>query len=700
MSLLSQETFSKVFDLDEDAFANTSRDLELLDDGFCLSSVQFCKTDTGHIGCSALSTFDWNGNLKDQWVLDTVYSGISRPLSSLPGTDRMFFTGIRQNIELVGRKTHLWEFNQDLEFQGTYSFEGDTDKVVSNYGLYCDENYIYLYGGLVNYEGNPMDAQILKIDANTKEQLWEKRYTVGDFKLEVNGFQATPDGNLAFILWHESQVGSGGERAGRKIYKINPAGDTLNSFHFNDGPQQENRFLIAEDGSYYFPSQANPLDYWDYLTPRINKLSADMDSLEWSVILPNDQLIDGRIYIIEDIIEAEDGDVVACGRVWDNSDSEIPGADKHSTWNGFLIRLNLQGEVEWLRVYRYPNDLYQDDEFGRFRPSTLKEIKAMDDGSFVAAGNVYVNNTQYAGLNELETELYHLWLLRVDENGCLDDYPCEEIIRLKEEIVPLNFQLGNQWIYEREEPYINGDYAIEYSTITLNDSITTNGIKKFPLNIQDTMYEEGSKWFFWDNYYQEYVMHYDFEETNQYQIKYFDPFKNSDEVATVVIDSISYRSFGADSLKVQHVKVINSGTYDDYVVDVYERIGASHYGLKFVLGRGLFDNDPIITKLRCFSSDAMTYNFVSYACDSTWIITGLNELADEKISIYPNPTSGALYIKDLDQEVEYQVFNIVGELTQEGHTSNKSLLIEHNGIFVIKLKIDDQWLSKKVVRIE
>ena len=207
--------------------------------------------------------------------------------------------------------------------------------------------------------------------------------------------------------------------------------------------------------------------------------------------------------------------------------------------------------------------------------------------------------------------------------------------------------------------------------------------------------------YFWEDHYQEYIMYYDFTSTTEYQIKYYDWIQDIEDVAIVTIDSITYNHFDSDSLRVQHVSVvelIEGDIHSSFNTKLYEGIGPSDYGLKFKLGCGLCDNfNPFISDIRCFSTEESTYNFVDVACDSTWLVTDVDDVTYEEISVYPNPTTGQILMDDLVSDIDYRLFDLQGRLIQQGVVTNSSLFIDHKGISILKLRIDDQWLTKKVV---
>ena len=301
-------------------------------------------------------------------------------------------------------------------------------------------------------------------------------------------------------------------------------------------------------------------------------------------------------------------------------------------------------------------------------------------------------------IDEQEVEAFHLCLLVEDENGCLGGNDGEEIIRINQK-ENVKFNPGDQWIYE-EEDYFGGAHAnIAYQSFAIQDTLFDGVRTKYVLDIQDTFYVEDNKMFFWDEYYQEYLMYYDWQATTSYDIKYYNQFTDSNEMATIVIDSISYKYFNSDSLKVQHIHILNSGTLEQYSDEVYEGIGAGYFGIKFLLGCGLCDNNPQITNLRCFTNDKMSYQFVPYACDSTWLTTGIHEINKKNIIVYPNPTTTNIRVEGIDKEIEYELYNSNGRLVQRGRTDS-SIELENTGLYLLRVKIAKYWMTRKLLKIE
>lgn len=184
-----------------------------------------------------------------------------------------------------------------------------------------------------------------------------------------------------------------------------------------------------------------------------------------------------------------------------------------------------------------------------------------------------------------------------------------------------SYNIGDQWTYQYEDYTIGGGNGTVNVVIgSIKDTLRSGSYLKYIFGEQDTFYVENGRIFYWGSYYEEFIMQFDYNSTTQYDIKYFDFSSDADAIATVVVDSISFIDFGDESVKVQHINILNSGTFEsDYYMDVYAGIGPCYGGRQFKLGKG-WDDSVLFqwtSHIRCFSNEEMTYNFVDVACDST-----------------------------------------------------------------------------------
>ena len=495
----AQNTFSKIFDLDQITQYNSANELKLFDNKIILGSTTFRKSGSDLLDATNLTILNLDGIILDTEAIDSL-STLNRTENISLLASNTIATG---NIYPDTNLSSILEFDNDLNKISTTQIEGLPNMHYNNYGFLMVDDYMYLYGILIptNILKSSSEARLVKLNFKSKQIIWEKSFKLGNYNLECNDLQPTFDDNLAFILFFTPVAGAGPDEPTYKIIKINPDGVVLDSFQFIDSNFHKNRLLSSKDGSFYFSSEMHPTNGWDLLgTGRINKLNPQMDKIEWNLVLPNNALTDGRIYRIEDYIETKNGELVVCGRVRENSDSKVPGGDLSSTWNGFMVRLNSVGKIIWLRIYRMPQEILDKSKYGPFRPSILKKIVELESGDFIAFGDLFYNNLQASGIDFKKDETNHLWLIRVNAFGCLDDYPCDTIIRIRPLIQTATpkYNIGTQWTFETDY-YIGGGHSeIKHTTFKITDTVNTNGKKIYYLNYRDSIYFENGKRFFWD----------------------------------------------------------------------------------------------------------------------------------------------------------------------------------------------------------
>ncbi len=115
-------------------------------------------------------------------------------------------------------------------------------------------------------------------------------------------------------------------------------------------------------------------------------------------------------------------------------------------------------------------------------------------------------------------------------------------------------------------------------------------------------------------------------------------------------------------------------------------------------------NPTVTTTYTVFATNAVT------GCTATAVImqnvslcTGLkNSIMDNEIEIYPNPTSGIVFLDMIDETTEIEVTNSLGKVIYKNKTaSNKQevdLSRQINGVYFIKLKTANGTVIKKIIK--
>ena len=324
-------------------------------------------------------------------------------------------------------------------------------------------------------------------------------------------------------------------------------------------------------------------------------------------------------------------------------------------------------------------------------------VQKVDDAAFIDVGNGSITSKQLSEIDNNINEAVDLSVLNADQKDFSNDLRCEEVISLEP---PFKYNIGDQWYYEEVFYIGGGNRRVGFETISIQDSIADSGKVKYVLSNQDTFYVENGKMYFWDAYFQEYIMYFNWNEENSYTIKYYDSFKESEAVATVIIDSITNVVLDEDTISVQHVKILNSGTVEEYFDLIYEGIGARKFDIKFLLGCSLCDFNPTVTDLRCFINQDKTYQFSSNACDSTFLITNTVELEAKDVTVFPNPTYGLIYIDGIGLEGTFQVYTHTGSLIQSGRINNNSIDLKGSGLLILRMNFGKEVVFKRILKLE
>ncbi|MCZ2100339.1 MAG: T9SS type A sorting domain-containing protein [Chitinophagales bacterium] len=696
--VLGQNTW---YDLYNEHKENILTSLKLQENTIFVSRVSPGMTESNPFLSTDVVSFDLNGNVSGRLMFNELIPakydawGYRYAYGRLQLLDKNLIISGHITDRNLETKCHV--FSTDLEENKSFSIFSVDGIITGNEGICVDDSILYIYGLLL--KDNVDYANVIKYNMNQQTIIWDKIYKKGIKQNQIWDFKKTHDGNFIFINYHSDAYAGSGGNSGYQIVKIDPSGAILDTFSYKDPTIDRQNILISKEGNIYYTTQNNPFDHIIPTNGRINKLSIDMDTVLWSLELPSNAFTDGNKYRIFDYFQAANGDIMACGTVW-----YMPGeplkAGLNAGWNGFLARVSQSGELIWIRNYRLFNTHTKlpRSEFGDFRSGQLVSIAETEDGHFILGGTAGYTNTQRFGLG-VEDTISSLWIMVVDGMGCIDGEECEDVIHLSEKKMNNNHQIGDTWYYETEAYFGGGNSSFSYKSFSIQDTLFDGTYNKYVLNTQDTFYMDNSKMYFWDWHFKEYIMYYDFKATEPYDVKYYNQFNNTEEIATIIIDSISYMHFGNDSLKVQHIHILNSGTYENYHEVVYEGIGAGHYDIKFLLGCGFCDNNPITTHLRCFTNQEMTYQFVSYACDSTWLISNTVESAEDKILTFPNPAEGTVFIKGVIGDIPYEVYTVDGRLIQHGIMVNQSLNLDASGVFILRLFQNGVWINRRIVNM-
>ncbi|MEM8585347.1 MAG: hypothetical protein AAGF87_13795, partial [Bacteroidota bacterium] len=656
----------------------------------------------------AISRFDIEGNLNST-LLSSSYSSHDWCYSNLDIYEKKIYTSTYLKIDKF-KKTTLLNFSEYLDLIDSSEFDSSSpSSSIYNEGLVAIQGFLYLYGSVINTEVGVSDSlEIIKVDTLGNE-IWRNYYTFGNdsMNLRILDLQPCPDDCIAFSIKQTAPVGATHYRDSVRIVKIDTSGNLLNQFLFEDSSPFSGKFLTTSDNGFVFAS-TNSISNTDvFPSGIIHKLNHDMETIEWSLELPNDQLVDGRLYRVHDYLQDVNGDILVCGMVFDNSDTEIGDGipDVNSTWNGFIIRLNIVGEILWIRLFKQPNNLLDIENFGRFRPSRLNKIVRLSENKFAAAGEVYLTANQAFNINELDTEGYHLWLLVFDGQGCIDGYQCDEIIRISLPSINHDFTLidpSHQWTevsydfqgnptsqryrFASDSSNIGGSWYYELLLSSDETGDTFNGTSIFLREVDESIY------FIDDN---EEFLFYDFSLMTGDTFTVAETQLNP-EVDLLVVDIDSIELQNGTMRKRLYLRCLNNPGGDPTQWDRIwiEGIGDTQ-GLLSPSGSCLFDQNSILT---CFSSNGETL-YKAENEDECWISTSINELEKYGLSLYPNPARNYVEIGGVTEWFSYQLFCFDGTLVRSGESLGRiDLSRDLPGSYVLEINYRGNRVPVRIIK--
>ena len=404
----AQNTFSRFIDF-EGGTNDRPYSLLLEQDGFVLSAGY--SGDTSFV--SSLARYDYDGNeLLFKLYIDFVI-GVSE--SIIMADEGYRITGNNWSHDKNdARGNRLLRINSDFEilkdtilfyqeFRTTNTF--GVRKNGSEHLIYFEELDLIGFGGAKGH--------ILLMDSNidTVKQRIEIQGEIGNryIDYDIQNLQPTPDGNLTFM----ANSTRSSEVKMFELTKINREGEILKRITV---PRRTFNSTLVQDelGDIYFYTRDTPFlidSTMSFPNPGggINKLNADLDSVIWS--RPFNRFEDPfdprqKLHRQRGTLPLRDGSFLAYGEVEDIIIFKTLG---------FLTKFDSDGEILWTRFFQptLPD--------GTVRESVFRDCKELPDGRILCAGES-VNPDLGPVLGD------EIWLLMLDEEGCLEPGCGEEVI--------------------------------------------------------------------------------------------------------------------------------------------------------------------------------------------------------------------------------------------------------------------------------
>lgn len=154
----------------------------------------------------------------------------------------------------------------------------------------------------------------------------------------------------------------------------------------------------------------------------------------------------------------------------------------------------------------------------------------------------------------------------------------------------------------------------------------------------------------------------------KYQVNYGTPF----DLADISNDPLLDKSF------ISHVRII----------DVVGNVNLEHTD-----SEGRVINDPYPTAFDQGGFDLDAVGVIHFSSQQT----SLSENKEDRIQIYPNPATNYIHIKASSFE-SYELVSISGEILLRGNTEEIKLQNVPKGIYFLKVKIDNELFTKRVIK--
>ena len=635
-----------------------------------------------------------------------------------------YYEGISDSLLLITSDIHdlsLFQidtiaFNDSLEY--------------SNQGIILDGNTsdLLFFGQHADAEDfNTIDdidaaAFINSVDATSHSIKPLFRYDAYIANNQIVDVQLDSAGHYHFLILGQNDISAGAPIGDEKdphwhIFTIDSLGSILNEIHHVDlgsSPEISLNFVRLTNGNYVLPALYRPgygyeLSLGDY-RGRIHCINGETGEYIWDYILPFDRVSDDRTYRIRNLSLAKNGDILGCGVVYDTD------SDDRSHQSGFIFRITPDGNLKWMRIYKHLDDIIQPGEDLYYAYSFLGKVKELDNGDIIAVGARY----KFYGW----TYDKHLWVLKLNESGCLPSEECQEEITLDSMLNVTEtkeyWQVGTKWTYSYDWQgglNIYHDY-IQYEIIdTLRENgelihLVASSRNEYPLKMK----QDHLKISFYNEDLASYQLNYDFDARNIFHT-IDDDCTGEYADLTVKVDSVGFFTLpdnendpdvSYELIRNQFILNVQPG---GEISQVLFGIGSLEGGLPVF---SCSEDKTRIGRIRCFESDKIKVNFQSPwydkpACDTFWVevISKIEDPQESLFTLKPNPASDKLYLEFAPStNVRFNIMNTLGQTVIASEMLNIEKYINisglENGLYFITLQLEDTMehsIVKKFLKI-
>jgi len=282
------------------------------------------------------------------------------------------------------------------------------------------------------------------------------------------------------------------------------------------------------------------------------------------------------------------------------------------------------------------------------------------------------------------------------------------------------WDIGTKWTYEMQPQF--GTFS--YVTNEITDTTTIDGRKLYlvesnPYTGIQYFHYDGDKVYSYNPHFDLLYLLYDFSDDVGFDLNYrpicdpgFDESQAYKEYDVIIDSTETFTMPDLSSKKLQYVTVVDTFKpegEEPWIVTNNRRVlshigflaGNIHYTHDWELGMYICDEFANwVGQLRCFENDSVSYNFVDYACDSTWFGSSVVDTdLLPPLNLYPNPTTGKVHIENLNGPLIYEVFDVKGLMQQSGSTREKYFELKKPGINIIRIRQGDEWKYHRVINL-
>ena len=399
----SQKTYFKTIKPIE-SLVNSGRSLTIDNDYIHIASKVICSNSLDTVICLGVSKHDEFGELI--WSDSYNWSGTVNSKGITVRNDSIFVVGHKYpGISNQYYTILILNNGGDSIFCEKIDMTNDLLGEIYSNGFVLSGKDIYIFGQTNETSDYTSIMRVVKFNIlNATHEIYDFKTP---FALYYPGWDMEEDSDGNLLIFNEIYGIEPRNTSVREILKITKEGEVLQRLYSEDTGKDtdiRNEFVLLDNGTYFFIDHVKA-EFGGTQIPRLINMDTD-GSVIWSYEFPfyNQFADEGRVRVSE-VIKTINGDIVLTG--WRQRSNEL--GKGYDIW---LMRVSPDGDILWEKNYNTPDDL-SENQYHYYFPTDVQEFA---DGSIlVMAGSSHDDD---------------ITLLRVDANGCIDEYGCETDVLL------------------------------------------------------------------------------------------------------------------------------------------------------------------------------------------------------------------------------------------------------------------------------